>query len=307
MKNYKFDIVGSFKKVLLISMALFVAIIGGIFIRGVELDIQFKGGTILTYSYTGELHTDEVANKVNEFNLGNTTVTEANEVASSEDEKSLKVSITSQGLTPDQLSEVNKALGETFKDNNIKQMNISNVSPTIGKDFFAKSLVSIGFASVLMILYIAFRFRKIGGFSAGVMAIVALVHDIIIVFGVFVLLGFTIDNNFIAVVLTILGYSVNDTIVIYDRIRENRDIHGNKISYKDLVNLSINQSLTRTINTTVTTVLALSAVCIVAVVSNVHSIITFAFPMIIGMVSGVYSSLFIAGPLWVKWQERKEK
>ena len=105
--------------------------------------------------------------------------------------------------------------------------------------------------------------------------------------------------------LTILGYSINATVVIYDRIRENKRLLGTKVSLAELVNTSINQSLTRSINTTISTVIAMGTVCVVAIVYNVSSIITFAAPMLVGMIAGAYSSVCIAGPLWVTWQEHK--
>ncbi|MEG2404613.1 MAG: protein translocase subunit SecF, partial [Oscillospiraceae bacterium] len=175
----------------------------------------------------------------------------------------------------------------------------------IGKEFFAKSIVAVVAASLLILLYIAFRFKKIGGWPAGSMAVVALVHDLIVIFGVFIIMRIPLNGNFIAALLTILGYSINDTVVIYDRIRENRQLMGDKMPFEELVNLSINQSLTRSINTTVSTVLALGCVCIVSGVFGLDSIFTFAFPLIIGMVSGVYSTVCIAGPLWVEWENYK--
>ena len=137
------------------------------------------------------------------------------------------------------------------------------------------------------------------------MAVVALLHDVLFVFTTFIIFRMPINDNFIAIVLTILGYSLNDTIVIYDRIRENKRLLGKKYTTGELVNLSINQSLTRTINTSVMTVLAMAVVLVVALMYNVESIVSFALPMIIGMIAGVYSSICIAGPLWVMWQERE--
>ena len=116
-----------------------------------------------------------------------------------------------------------------------------------------------------------------------------------------------LNGNFIAALLTILGYSINDTVVIYDRVRENRRLHGNTMDFATLVNTSINQSLTRSVKTTVTTLLALGTVCVVSLIYGLDSIFTFAFPLIIGMISGVYSTVCIAGPLWVEWELRKNK
>ncbi|MEG0457856.1 MAG: protein translocase subunit SecF, partial [Oscillospiraceae bacterium] len=139
-----------------------------------------------------------------------------------------------------------------------------------------------------------------------VMAIVALIHDMIIVFGVFVILGYPIDNNFIAVVLTILGYSINDTIVIYDRIRENQGIYGHKLKIGKLVNLSINQTLGRTICTSAATISSVLVIAVVALIANIDSIVSFAIPLLIGMIAGTYSSICISSNLWVLWKERKE-
>ena len=182
----------------------------------------------------------------------------------------------------------------------------TDVSPSAGKEFFSKCIVAAIFASVVLIVYIAVRFKNIGGWLAGLCAVIALFHDIIIVYGTFVIFGMEIDANFMAVVLTILGYSVNDTIVIYDRIRENKTLYKNKLSLAELTNLSTNQSLTRSINTSITTISAMLIVTIVAMVYGVESIISFSFPMMIGLISGTYSTICIAGPLWVWLEEKKD-
>lgn len=117
-----------------------------------------------------------------------------------------------------------------------------NVDPTMGKEFFTKCLVAVAFASLLMVVYIAFRFRKIGGWSAGAMCVVALVHDMIWVFAAFLFLRIPLNDNFIAAALTILGYSINNTIVIYDRVRENKRLLGGSTPLDELVNVSINQT-----------------------------------------------------------------
>ena len=120
--------------------------------------------------------------------------------------------------------------------------------------------------------------------------VLALVNDLMVVFGTFVLLRTALDGNFIAAMLTILGYSINDTVVVYDRIRENRTLMGKKASFEELVNHSVNQSARRTLITTITTVMALGVMCIVAKLYGLDSIFTFAFPLMMGMISGVYTS-----------------
>ena len=196
-------------------------------------------------------------------------------------------------------------MNEQFSCNEIETASISVVNPTIGGEFLAKCLVAIGFAALLMVFYVSFRFRRIGGWSAGVTAVIALVHDILMVFAVFVVGRISLNANFIAVCLTILGYSLNDTIVIYDRIRENRRIYGAAMPVEDLVNLSLNQSMTRSLLTSVTTASAMVVVSLVALLYNVNTILSFSFPMIIGMVSGFYSSVCIAPALWTMWQKKK--
>ena len=149
------------------------------------------------------------------------------------------------------------------------------------------------------------RFRTIGGLSAGVMGVLALIHDCLIVFGVFVVLRIPINDSLIAVVLTILGYSINDTIVVFDRYRENYRLTGGKMPLPELVNLSINQTLSRTINTTMTTFTAITVVYVFATIYGIDSIRNFALPMMVGIISGAYSTIFIAGTLWVLWKTRK--
>ena len=133
----------------------------------------------------------------------------------------------------------------------------------------------------------------------------ALLHDVMYVFAAFVLFRFPIGDSFIAVALTILGYSINATIVVYDRIRENKRLLGSKVTVDEVVNVSINQSLTRSINTTVSTVIAMGTVCVISVIYHVESILVFSLPMLIGMVAGAYSSVCLAGPLWATWQNYK--
>ena len=158
----------------------------------------------------------------------------------------------------------------------------------------------------MLIIYIAIRFKKIGGWLAGICAIIALLHDCIIVYCTFIVCGMPINANFMAVVLTILGYSINNTIVIYDRIRENSKLYGKKMTIEENVNLSINQSLTRSINTSLTTVVAMLAVTIVAAVYGVTSIISFSLPVMVGMIAGTYSSVCLVSVLWSYFEGKKD-
>ena len=134
---------------------------------------------------------------------------------------------------------------------------------------------------------------------------IALVHDVLAAFFTFVIFRIPLDDNFIAVVLTILGYSINATIVIYDRIRENRRYMGKNDTISDVVNKSVNQSFTRCINTNIATLIAIGLVCVFALIYNIDAITSFALPMMAGVICGAYSSTFLSGPLWAMWQEKK--
>ncbi|MDE6726171.1 MAG: protein translocase subunit SecF, partial [Ruminiclostridium sp.] len=214
---------------------------------------------------------------------------------------------SNSGLTADVLKEISDKLEAQFKDNELVGLNSQDVKPASGLKFFIKCLVAVLFSFVLLVVYIAFRFKKIGGLSAGVFALIALIHDIIIVFASFIFFRLPIDANFMAVILTILGYSINNTIVTYDRIRENRTLYGKKMGLVELMNTSVTQTMTRSINTTITTAFAALAICIVAWICGVNSIISFAFPLLIGLVAGFYSSVFMSGSMWVMWRLYRDK
>ncbi len=302
VKIPEFDFCKNRKTYFIISGVIIALIVILSFVMGVDMSIEFRGGTIISYSYTGDIDTAAVEAKASEISAQK-VITRLGEDFSS-GSKTIELSFSSkEGLTAEKQADLSAALKEQFADNGLELFSSSDVNPSSGIQFFQKCLVAVLLAAVVLIIYIAFRFKKISGWSAGVFAIVALIHDCILVYGAFVIFGFGINANFMAVVLTILGYSINDTIVIYDRLRENQKIYGKKLSVSELVNKSVNQSLTRTLNTSITTVMAMVVVSIVAMIFNVQSILSFSVPMIIGMISGVYSTICIACPLWVTWKE----
>lgn len=293
-----------------ISLGLFA--IGLIFnlIFGTELDINFRGGALVEYSYTGEVQ-QEVVDQAVEDAIGravSVTLTDGIGGTASQGQNSLTISLAgSDGISLDEQKAIAENLSKSYPDIEFSLMQSSSVPPTMGAKFFAKCLVAVALAAILLVIYVALRFRKIGGMSAGVMAVIALIHDVLMVYFTFIIFRFPIDDNFIAVVLTILGYSLNDTIVVYDRVRENRRILGPKVSYEELMDTSINQTLTRSINTSVCTFLAVAVVFVVGSAYGLSSVTTFALPMMIGIVTGCYSSVCLAGPMYVMWQNHKLK
>lgn len=305
-KTFNFDFIGKRKLFFTISIVLVAFSILSTFIFGVDLDIQFKGGTIITYVYDGDLDCDSFVNDAKEI-LGGAGVKYTTGVDFSTGKSNIQLSLTStSGLSSDKQFELTNALTEKYAANNIDLIESSDVSPSSGREFFLKCIVAVILSSIVLIIYIAIRFKKIGGWLAGICAIIALLHDCIIVYGTFIVCGMPINANFMAVVLTILGYSINNTIVIYDRIRENTKLYGKKKTREENVNLSINQSLTRSINTSLTTVVAMIAVTIVAAVYGVTSIISFSLPVMVGMIAGTYSSVCLVSVLWSFFEDKKD-
>ena len=303
MKTMNFDFCGKRKYFLMGSLAIIViGILVNIFF-GTEMDIQFTGGAIIKYSYQGDIDgsraeqllEDKSGSKVEMQYNYNVYVPEKEGTANN-----LSVSISdNSALTMERQQEMLSSLQEAFPDNQFEQMEANSVDPTMGREFFLKCLVAVVLASVLMLIYVAFRFKRIGGWSAGLLALIALLNDCLMVYFAFVIIRIPLDDNFVAVILAILGYSLNDTIVIYDRIRENRRLLGPKAELTQIVNLSINQSFRRTMITSVSTFLAVTSVTGEAIFYGLDSILSFSIPMMVGVVSGFYTSTFLTAPFWV--------
>ena len=300
------------KKKIFFGISLAIILIGIIcnIIFGATLDIQFKGGTIISYGFVGDVDDTALKDTIQKATPNNTvsfTVTQ-DIMNNTEDQQAYAISIQFSGndsISPEEQESITTALTEAFPDNSFVYQETSSVEAAMGLKFLLKCIVAVAIASVLMVLYVTIRFKRIGGLSAGVMALVALFHDVAMIYFLYVIFRMPIDSNFIAVVLMIIGYSLNDTIVIYDRVREERRIAGPKADIADVFNHSASVVMPRTIATSVTTLVAIGTVYVVATIFNLSSVQSFALPMMIGIVSGCYSSLCIAGPLWVMWKKRK--
>lgn len=294
------------KKVILgILISVLAALVIGIIARGVDLAIEFKGGTIISYTYQGDVDTKAVSDTVK--NIVNTSITVRTGESLDSDAKQITISFTSnEGLTADRQTELTNALRENFADNDFALYDSNDVAPTSGREFLLKCLVAVIFAAIVVIIYIAIRFRNIGGWSAGVCSVFALLHDILVAVTVTILFGFEFNSNLVAVILTILGYSINNTIVIYDRIREDRKLMP-KASLDELINVSCTQSLTRSIRTSITTISTMLIVTIVVLIKGYDSLLSFSVPLMFGLISGTYSSLFVAPVTWSWWKNKQAK
>lgn len=274
------------------ALSLIIIIIGmGVLgIKGLNYGIDFKGGTIVTIEMGKDFNQkkkEEVDKIIKKYDT-NATTNIANET---------QLDIKSNTLTSETISKLFSEIKETYKLEEKALISQSNVGPSIGKELKDKAVKAFLIATIAMLIYIGIRFE----FRFGIAAIAALVHDILITLSVYAIFQVPVNSPFIAAILTILGYSINDTIVIFDRIRENtRKMRGRSIS--ELTNASITQTLTRSINTVVTTLFT-----IVAVYIFVPSVREFTFPLIVGIVSGAYSSIFIASPVWVILKNKSKK
>jgi len=294
-----------------ISIAFILAGIIGAIVNGFNLDIQFQGGSIIEIEMPDDTFDTTRAEEI---------VKEAvNKVASAQKLKSistqgedknidmlmLKLS-KDNALTDEEMNKVMEALKKEFNIKDDAQMNVQTVQPFIGQELMRNGLKAALLSIIAIILYVWWRYSTISGLPAAVISVLALIHDTAIMLSVYTIFRIPLNESFIAAVLTILGYSMNDTIIIYDRIRENKKIMK-KASFNELVNVSTWQTFSRSVNTTITTMIAIVTVYVFASIYNISSIKEFTFPLIIGLVSGSYSSLFLASPLWAMWMERKTK
>lgn len=307
MRKINIDFNKSLKKVLIVYAVIFLAGIVFIFVPGfgVKLDINFGGGTKISYSYTGDVSDGDIESTAKGVLDKSFTVSKSTSLAG--DTKTFEIALVGKNsVSAEKQEELTKSLTEKFADNDIALYNSNSVSPTVAGSFFVKSVVAVVITAILVVIYVGIRFRRIGGVSAAVTALCALVFDVLITFFTCVLFKLQLDSNYIAVVLTILGYSLNDTIVIYDRVRENKRLMPDA-EIGEVVNASINTTLKRNVITSLTTFVAVMTIVTVSELFGLSTLRTFAIPMAFGIVSGAVSSLFIAGPLWVIWKRYKAK
>lgn len=295
------------------GISLGIILIGIIcnFVFGTQLDIQFRGGSYIKYSYVGDVDTDKLKDVIQTNTKQEVTMSISSDILSNSkkgDAYTIRVEFAgTKAISTNEQKNLTQTVQKAFPDNNFKVLEASAIESSMGSKFLLKCLTAVAIASILMVLYVTVRFRKIGGLSAGVMALVALFHDVAMIYFMYIIFQMPIDSNFIAVVLMILGYSLNDTIVIYDRVREERRNLGAKEDIGYVFDYSATKVLRRTIFTSLTTLMAIGTVLVVSMIFNISSVTSFALPMMIGVISGCYSSVCIAGPLWVMWQRHKKK
>ena len=288
MLNLKSDIpfVNYFRAFNIISLILILISVGSIFYKGLNFGVDFKGGTLIELRVDNkEISISEIREAFIKMNLGDVNVKRFGK----EGDYLIKFEETESN---------NKNLVENIKDKLFKNLEVNfnfrrveNVGPKVSGELLRAGLIAISLSLAAMLFYIWIRFEW--QFSLG--AIIALVHDVIITIGFFSILEFEINLSIVAAVLTIVGYSMNDTVVIFDRVRENLKTYTSK-KIDEISNISINETLSRTIITSLTTLLALLSIFFFGG-TILHG---FSFAMILGVIFGTYSSIFIANPILIK-------
>ena len=255
--------------------------------RGLNFGIDFKGGTKIVVDFGDSFDKVEADGIVKEYAPDAVTKTV----------ESTQYEIKSKDLDETKTAEMFDALKEKYSLEDSALISQSQIGPSVGKELTRNAVLSVLVACIAMLIYIAIRFE----FNFGIAAIVALVHDVLITLAFYAIFDIPVNSSFIAAMLTIIGYSINDTIVVFDRIREDRHNMRRNTS-TEIANASINKTLSRSINTSLTTLIIIGAVNIF-----VPTVREFSLPLLIGIAAGAYSSIFIASPIWVLLQKRNKK
>ena len=288
------DFVGKRKIALIVSVVLILIGLASLVVKGgPNYGIDFAGGTLVQVQFSQPTDATAIKKAMAELELGDPVV---QSFGDNQNEFLIRVEQASgelKGLSV----QIQNALEQTYEKGDVDIRRVEMVGPQVGKDLRNKGLKALFYAMLGLLAYISWRFE----FRFAVGAIIALVHDVLITFGAFSLFGKEIDLPIIAAFLAIIGYSLNDTIIVYDRIRENTGKY-NKENFSYIVNRSINETLSRTLLTSGTTLMVVLALFVLGggVIHN------FAFAMLVGVLIGTYSSIFVASPVLIFWQEKME-
>ncbi|HPG39342.1 MAG TPA: protein translocase subunit SecF [bacterium] len=293
-KNLNVDFIGKRKLAYLFSATLILlSLVSLILHRGPKYGIDFTGGTSLQVKFEKQINVGDVRNSVSKIGFGNA---EIKRIGLAEDnEFIIRVEQMSEGSDAAVMME--DQLTKDFPENPYDIRAVTEIGPTIGSELRRAAIFAVLFSMIGILIYISWRFE----FKFAVAAVLALFHDVIITLGFFSVLNYEITLVVIAAFLTIVGYSLNDTIVVFDRIRENMKVLRRE-PFASMVNISINQTLSRTIITSFTTLI----VVIVLLIMGGEVTFSFAFAMFVGIIIGTYSSIYVASPIVIEWHKRAE-
>ena len=293
LPKIRFDILKRSKLWFAISLLIIIPGIFCMFTKGFNFGIDFTGGTIIEMEFQQEVTLPQVRDVLREYNLDNATIQLSGDVSNVEASKD--VMIRTMDLEENERKAVMASLKDEIGDYTV--LREEKVGATIGGELITDALMATVISWILIILYVSYRFE----WRFGIAAILTLIHDVLIVLSVFSFLQKQVDSSFVAAILTIIGYSINDTIVIFDRIRENQRLHFKRGGdLNELANRSIYQTLTRSLYTVFTVLFTTFALYFF----GGDTTNDFSFALLIGFFSGSYSSIFIASPLWVVLKNR---
>ena len=283
------------KIAVILSTAVNMAVLIALFVKGPNLGVDFAGGTVVQLKFQKKVAIPDIRRALETVGLGTAVIQDFGEQGSNEYLVRLDKTSGEIGAMSEQIK---KALSDQFGARNFELRRIESVGPKVGEDLRFRGVMSVLAATVMMGVYIWLRFEL----RFGVGAVIALTHDILVTVGALLLANYEFDLTIVAALLTVVGYSVNDTVIVCDRIRENmRKIKRENL--ESIINTSINETLSRTIITTTTAIMVLVALFFLggAVIRP------FAFALLVGFFSGVYSTIFIASPVILLWEKRTRK
>lgn len=294
------NIIGYRKWYMGIAGAVIVASLILLATSGLNLGIDFQGGTLLERAVPGQVSVAAVEEVMADptleaYGFGRSFVQPLEGESPDETIFLIRTRDVSAGSEP--LRAIDEALAARFGDVTIRRTEV--VGPVIGEELQRQALWALLLSGIGMLIYISLRFE----YRFGVVAVITILHDVIVVLGLLALLQIEINISFIAAILTVVGYSINDTIIIFDRIREHLRLRKKQQTLPELVNDSIRQTLARTINTTLTTLF----VVVSLLLFGGASIKDFTLTLFVGILAGAYSSIFVAGPLWLEWRMLSER
>ena len=283
------------KIAVVLSTAVNLAVLIALFVKGPNLGVDFAGGTVVQLKFQQKVAIPDIRRALETVGLGTAVIQDFGEQGSNEYLVRLDKTSGEIGAMSEQIK---KALSDQFGAGNFELRRIESVGPKVGEDLRFRGVMSVLAATVMMGVYIWLRFEL----RFGIGAVIALTHDILVTVGALLLANYEFDLTIVAALLTVVGYSVNDTVIVCDRIRENmRKIKRENL--ESIINTSINETLSRTIITTSTAIMVLVALFFLggAVIRP------FAFALLVGFFSGVYSTIFIASPVILLWEKRTRK
>ena len=287
-------------------LLILVGVLFGFINGGLNFDIQFEGGTHLEVPMQSDnVVTSDVESYVRDT-YGKIVTAQIQMLYSPDAPGNQAVHLIikaskSETFSTEQIDELQEYLDDEYGLVENEYVSVRTVAPYIGEEMLRKGLLAIFIATALILLYVWVRFSVMSGLTAAICATATLLINVCIVLSVYAVFRIPINDLFIAAILTILGYSINDTIIVYDRVRENAK-NAKKLSHVELINHSLNQTLTRSIHTGGTTLICVVTIFIFSIIFNINSLRDFVLPLMIGIIAGKFTTLFIATQLWAMWQ-----